>query len=101
MAVVVKGGFAGVGGGVNSSQTVWRREITCTEEQRVSAVLLTTLGCLGVLANLSLMIVIVVKQPLSRWSQGLIFHQAVVDGARAAILLPLGTKCLHNFHSII
>ena len=25
-----------------------------------------------------------------RWSQGLIFHQAVVDGARAAILLPLG-----------
>lgn len=25
-----------------------------------------------------------------RWSQGLLFHQAVVDGCRAAILLPLG-----------
>ena len=25
-----------------------------------------------------------------RWSQGLIFHQAVVDCARAAILLPMG-----------
>jgi len=60
------------------------------QEQRVSAVLLTTLGCLGVLANLSLMLVIAIKQPLTRWSQGLIFHQAVVDGARAAILLPLG-----------
>ena len=27
---------------------------------------------------------------LIRWSQGLIFHQAVVDCARAAILLPMG-----------
>ena len=105
MAVVVKGGFAGVGGelvltwwdekrwslqsegtvGGNVSQPVWRREIICNEvgqswlssrevttvaqEQRVSAILLTCLGCLGVLANLSLMIIIAVKKPLSRWSQ--------------------------------
>ena len=27
---------------------------------------------------------------MPRWSQGLIFHQALVDCARAAILLPLG-----------
>ena len=27
-----------------------------------------------------------------RWSQGLIFHQALVDCARAGILLPLGDK---------
>ena len=32
----------------------------------MSAILLTSLGCLGVLANLSLMIVIAVKQPLTR-----------------------------------
>ena len=29
-----------------------------------------------------------------RWSQGLIFHQALVDCARAAILLPLGNSRL-------
>ena len=56
----------------------------------MSACLLTSLGCLGVLANLALMLVIAVKRPLVSWSQGLVFHQAVVDGGRAAILLPLG-----------
>ena len=30
------------------------------------------------------------KQSHRRWSQGLIFHQALVDCARAGILLPLG-----------
>lgn len=30
-----------------------------------------------------------------RWSQGLLFHQAIVDCARAAILMPLGTSILH------
>ena len=30
-----------------------------------------------------------------RWSQGLLFHQAMVDCARAAILMPLGTSILH------
>ena len=30
-----------------------------------------------------------------RWSQGLLFHQAIVDCARAAILVPLGTSILH------
>jgi len=29
-----------------------------------------------------------------RWSQGLLFHQAMVDCARAAILLPLGMSIL-------
>lgn len=31
----------------------------------------------------------------SRWSQGLLFHQAMVDCARAAILLPLGSSILN------
>ena len=56
----------------------------------MSACLLTSLGCLGVLANLALMLVIAVKRPLVSWSQGLVFHQAVVDLARSAILIPLG-----------
>lgn len=30
-----------------------------------------------------------------RWSQGLLFHQAMVDCARAAILLPLGSSILN------
>ena len=42
---------------------------TVVQEQRVSAIILTCLGCLGVLANLTLMIIIAVKKPLSRWSQ--------------------------------
>ena len=37
-----------------------------------------------------------------RWSQGLIFHQALVDCARAAILLPLGNSKLdEQTHLII
>ena len=46
----------------------------------------------------------VIEQPLMiqnrnffscRWSQGLLFHQAMVDCARAAILMPLGTSILY------
>merc|ERR1719150_2547464 len=47
---------------------------------------------MGVMANLALMAIILIKRPLRRWSQGLIFHQALVDCARAAILVPLGTS---------
>lgn len=32
---------------------------------------------------------------MRRWSQGLLFHQALVDCARAAILLPLGSSILN------
>lgn len=32
---------------------------------------------------------------IHRWSQGLLFHQAMVDCARAAILLPLGSSILN------
>merc|ERR1712004_421551 len=56
----------------------------------MSAVILTSLGGMGVMANLTLMAIIIIKRPLRRWSQGLIFHQALVDCARAGILLPLG-----------
>ena len=56
----------------------------------MSAVILTSLGSMGVVANLSLITLILIKRPLRRWSQGLIFHQALVDSARAGILIPMG-----------
>ena len=34
-------------------------------------------------------------QFIFRWSHGLLFHQAMVDCARAAILMPLGTSILY------
>jgi hypothetical protein len=76
----------------------------------MSAVILTSLGGMGVMANLALIAIIVINRPLMRcgiyplhctalqctalhrWSQGLIFHQALVDCARAGILLPLGAR---------
>jgi len=62
----------------------------CTEDQKVSAFLLTSLGVLGVTANIILIIVICFKGSFKSWTNGLLFHQAVVDLARSAILIPLG-----------
>jgi len=75
-----------------SNETFYRKRIpiTCEESDKISAVILTSLGGMGVLANVILIVIILIKKPLRRWSQGLIFHQAIVDCARAAILLPMG-----------
>ena len=82
-----------------------RPRFICTEDQKVSAFLLTSLGVLGVTANIILIIVICFKGSFKRWksifdpdyyflrsswTNGLLFHQAVVDLARSAILIPLG-----------
>ena len=101
-----------------------RPRFICTEDQKVSAFLLTSLGVLGVTANIILIIVICFKGSFKRWTSehlywilelqlwqanwndtvrlvnvnyhnfswtnGLLFHQAVVDLARSAILIPLG-----------
>ena len=32
---------------------------------------------------------------ISRWSYGLVFHQALIDGIKALILLPLGISILN------
>ena len=42
------------------------RRIQCTEEHHMSAIILTSLGGLGVAANLALMTVMLVKRPLRR-----------------------------------
>lgn len=41
-----------------------------------------------------LMLLIVFKRPLRRWSQGLLFHQGLVDCGRASLLLLLGVGVL-------
>ncbi|XP_045493303.1 uncharacterized protein LOC123692585 isoform X1 [Colias croceus] len=62
----------------------------CPPGGAASAAALLALSSLGMSANIALMAVILSKKQLRRWSHGLLFHQAVVDCARAAILLPLG-----------
>jgi len=90
---MVKGGGAipGLGGaGVDSNGTDNRVQFICTEDQKVSAFLLTSLGVLGVTANIVLILVICFRGSFKSWTNGLLFHQAVVDLARSAILIPLG-----------
>ncbi|XP_023338969.1 uncharacterized protein LOC111709516 [Eurytemora carolleeae] len=53
-----------------------------------------THGTHGISANLLLCLVLLVKPPNRRWSQGLLVHQAVVDLIRSAILIPLGKSIL-------
>lgn len=45
--------------------------------------------------SIPLKIIFHASRVISRWSQGLLFHQAMVDCARAAILLPLGSSILN------
>ncbi|KAF2358790.1 G protein-coupled receptor rhodopsin-like [Trinorchestia longiramus] len=54
------------------------------------ATIILTLGILGMAANIILMSLLIIIKNLRRWSQGLLFHQALVDCCRAAILVPLG-----------
>ena len=65
MAVVGAKG-AGAVGGNGSSITYRRPELVCTEDQQMSAVILTSLGGMGVMANLALIVIIVIKRPLRR-----------------------------------
>ncbi|XP_075970283.1 uncharacterized protein LOC142972831 isoform X7 [Anticarsia gemmatalis] len=78
----------GSAGATNSSIVNNTRH--CPPGGAASAAALLALSGLGMSANLALMAVILSKKQLRRWSHGLLFHQAVVDCARAAILLPLG-----------
>ncbi|KAL0892409.1 hypothetical protein ABMA27_015527 [Loxostege sticticalis] len=78
----------GSAGATNS--TILNNTRLCPPGGAASAAALLALSGLGMSANLALMTVILSKKQLRRWSHGLLFHQAVVDCARAAILLPLG-----------
>ncbi|XP_071443053.1 uncharacterized protein [Hetaerina americana] len=68
------------------------RVFQCHPGGTTEAAVIFALGALGMAANILLMALILAKRQLRRWSQGLLFHQAVVDCARAALLLPLGVS---------
>ncbi|XP_011314886.1 uncharacterized protein [Fopius arisanus] len=82
----------GASGNVTSNST---KVFQCHPGGVTEATVIFSLGGLGMGANIILMILILTKRHLRRWSQGLLFHQAMVDCARAAILLPLGSSILN------
>ncbi|KAG7189077.1 hypothetical protein KM043_008657 [Ampulex compressa] len=82
----------GASGNVTSNAT---KVFQCHPGGVTQATLIFSLGALGMGANIILMALILAKRQLRRWSQGLLFHQAMVDCARAAILLPLGSSILN------
>ncbi|XP_048514735.1 uncharacterized protein LOC110117452 isoform X2 [Athalia rosae] len=82
----------GASGNVTSNAT---KVFQCHPGGITEATVIFSLGALGMGANVILMALILAKRHLRRWSQGLLFHQAMVDCARAAILLPLGLSILN------
>ncbi|XP_022252000.1 histamine H2 receptor-like isoform X1 [Limulus polyphemus] len=67
---------------------------SCHPAQTTEATALFIIAMLGVGANVFLMMLIVLKRPLRRWSQGLLFHQGLVDCARASLLVPLAVSVM-------
>ncbi|XP_043602289.1 uncharacterized protein LOC122576280 isoform X5 [Bombus pyrosoma] len=84
----------GIGASGNGSSNA-TKVFQCHPGGATEATLIFCLGALGMGANFLLMALILAKRQLRRWSQGLLFHQAMVDCARAAILLPLGSSILN------
>ncbi|XP_003490248.2 uncharacterized protein LOC117236595 isoform X1 [Bombus vosnesenskii] len=84
----------GIGASGNGSSNA-TKVFQCHPGGATEATLIFSLGALGMGANFLLMALILAKRQLRRWSQGLLFHQAMVDCARAAILLPLGSSILN------
>ncbi|XP_016838106.1 uncharacterized protein LOC107980715 [Nasonia vitripennis] len=82
----------GASGNVTSNAT---KVFQCHPGGVAEATVIFSLGAMGMGANIMLMALILGKRSLRRWSQGLLFHQALVDCARAAILLPLGSSILN------
>ncbi|KAJ8669609.1 hypothetical protein QAD02_000868 [Eretmocerus hayati] len=82
----------GASGNVTSNAT---KVFQCHPGGIAEATVIFSLGAMGMGANIILMTLILCKRSLRRWSQGLLFHQAMVDCARAAILLPLGSSILN------
>ncbi|CAB4070491.1 unnamed protein product [Lepeophtheirus salmonis] len=68
--------------------------IECPDNSHSAAVIIFVVSGLGITANIVIMFLILTRKSLRRWSQGLLFHQALVDCARAAILVPLGISIL-------
>ncbi|KAG8189749.1 hypothetical protein JTE90_012924 [Oedothorax gibbosus] len=83
-----------IGANGSSSSTAIGGGSNCHPAQTTEAIVLFTIAALGMGANMFLMLLIVFKRPLRRWSQGLLFHQGLVDCGRASLLLLLGVGVL-------
>ncbi|XP_068202505.1 uncharacterized protein [Palaemon carinicauda] len=81
------------------NRTVSTTQFECHPSGPTEAAIILALGILGMAANIILMTLLVARKNLRRWSQGLLFHQALVDCARAAILIPLG-KSIYSCHAV-
>ncbi|CAL1290110.1 unnamed protein product [Larinioides sclopetarius] len=90
-ANVLVGKALGTNGTTASNQSLGS---VCHPAQTTEAIVLFTIAALGMGANMFLMLLIVFKRPLRRWSQGLLFHQGLVDCGRASLLLLLGIGVL-------
>ncbi|GFS69801.1 g_PROTEIN_RECEP_F1_2 domain-containing protein [Nephila pilipes] len=78
-------------GGVSNASHVGNVSApNCHPAQTTESVVLFSLAIVGMGANIFLMLLILTKKPLRRWSQGLLFHQGLVDCLRASLLIPLG-----------
>ena len=82
----------------DNNSTQEGKGLKCPEEEashrKISATILLVLAGLGCLANMVVMMIILAKRTVRRWSLGLIFHQCIVDCSRACILIPLGRSLL-------
>jgi len=68
--------------------------MTCHSDAESEAVILMVLAGLGMSANLMLMIIIMLKKTLRRWTHALLFHAALVDLLRSFLLIPLSLSIL-------
>lgn len=86
----IGGGAHLIFGGGSPNRTVPSHTFECHPGGTTEAAIILSLGALGMSANIFLMTLLIARKHLRRWSQGLLFHQALVDCGRAAILIPLG-----------
>ncbi len=71
-------------------------EPSCHPNEAAEAVVLFIFGSLGILANVVLLLLVTLKKPSKRyhqtWSQGLLFHQGLIDLSRSLLLVYLGVS---------
>ncbi|XP_035710996.1 uncharacterized protein LOC110854398 [Folsomia candida] len=93
-AVGTRGGGPLAGGIDRNITTNITRNFECHSDSERHGTLLISLAGAGVLANLSLAGLVIARRSLRRWSSGLLLHGTIVDGTRAALLIPLGLSVL-------
>ncbi|XP_013778825.2 histamine H2 receptor-like [Limulus polyphemus] len=82
------------GPSTTSNATSTTQSSQCHPAQTTEVTALFVIALLGVGTNAFLMMLIILKRPLRRWSQGLLFHQGLVDCVRASLLVPLAVSVM-------